>query len=381
MERTLTSWLALELGANAFEIGLTFAARMVPSLLFGLAAGTLADRADRPKQLLAVGGGALFLMMIFGWLTIGGTLQIWQVIMFSFAAGCIQVFDTPARQALVLDTVSNETALSALALNALAARFSSGLGSIAGGALITLTGIGQGYFVVAVIYGFMGALVGTLRVSQAHRTTAEPPPFRQAFRDAVRLMADVPVLRTLMVVGLICEICAFSHFSALPLFAQQVLRVGPEGLGTLNGAGAIGGAISVALLAMLPERMPRKPLLAGVFLAYGISITIFATTQNLLAAAALLLVSGFCAGAFDVLQQTLMQMAVPPEQRGRAVGLWVLSLGSAPVGHLEMGALAGSLGVPVALLLNGLITIVSAVALLLRAPTYRWRRQAAYDGL
>jgi predicted MFS family arabinose efflux permease len=178
-----------------------------------------------------------------------------------------------------------------------------------------------------------------------------------------------------MVVGLICEICAFSHFSALPLFAQQVLRVGPEGLGMLNGAGAIGGAISVALLALLPERMPRKPLLAAIFLAYGISITIFATTQNLLAAAALLLVTGFCAGAFDVLQQTLMQMAVPPEQRGRAVGLWVLSLGSAPVGHLEMGALAGSLGVPAALLLNGLITIASAVALLVRAPEYRWRRR------
>jgi hypothetical protein len=63
---------------------------------------------------------------------------------------------------------------------------------------------------------------------------------------------------------------------------------------------------------------------------------------------------------------------VPDEQRGRAVGVWVLGLGSAPVGHLEMGALAAALGVPAALLINGALTLVAAAMLLLRAPGYRW---------
>ena len=90
---------------------------------------------------------------------------------------------------------------------------------------------------------------------------------------------------------------------------------------------------------------------------------------------------GFCAGAFDLLQQTLIQMAVPNEQRGRAVGLWVLSLGSAPVGHLEMGMLIAALGVPIALLINGALTVAAAATLLVRAPVYRWARaQAAFFG-
>jgi MFS family permease len=90
-------------------------------------------------------------------------------------------------------------------------------------------------------------------------------------------------------------------------------------------------------------------------------------------AAALMLFVGFCAATFDVLQQTLIQLAVPDEQRGRAVGVWILGIGSAPVGHLEMGFLAGTLGVATALLINGALTVASAVTLLVAAPEYRWR--------
>ncbi len=110
MERTVTAWLALQTGGGAFAIGLIFAARMLPSLLFGLAAGTIADRADRPRQLLAVAGWALLLMAGFGWLIRAGDVRVWQVVVFAFVAGCVHVFDTPARQALVLDTVPRETA-------------------------------------------------------------------------------------------------------------------------------------------------------------------------------------------------------------------------------------------------------------------------------
>src|SRR5205085_8990519 len=90
MERTATAWLALEAGGGAFAIGLIFAARMLPSLLFGLAAGTIADRADRPRQLLAVAGMAALLMVAMSVLIAAGGIQIWQVVVFSFAARSVQ---------------------------------------------------------------------------------------------------------------------------------------------------------------------------------------------------------------------------------------------------------------------------------------------------
>lgn len=182
----------------------------------------------------------------------------------------------------------------------------------------------------------------------------------------------VPTLRLLIVAGLVCEVFAFSHSSALPFLAQDVLAAGAEGLGTLNAAGSVGGAIAVLLLALLPGQRWRQPLLGAVFFVYGLAIVGLATTRELLAAAAVMVVIGMCAAAFDVLQQTLVQMAVSTEQRGRAVGLWVFSIGSAPLGHLEMGILISALGVPLSLLINGTLTVVAAMTLLARAPAYRW---------
>ncbi len=210
MERTATAWLALEAGSGAFAIGLIFAARMLPSLLLGLIAGTIADRTDRSRQLLAVAGVTLFLMAAFGWLVGAGRIEVWQVVAFSFAAGCVNVFDLPARQALVVDTVPRRAVPRALALNALAARFAAAIGAIVAGVLIVRIGVANSYFVIAATYGVMGALVTTLNVSQKRNTIVTPPPFRRAFGEALRLIVDLPGVRILFISGLICEIFAFS---------------------------------------------------------------------------------------------------------------------------------------------------------------------------
>jgi len=376
MERTVTAWLALEAGGGPVAVGLAFAARMLPSLLLGLAAGTIADRADRPRQLLAVSGAAVLVMAGFSWLVGAGGVRVWQVVAFAFAAGCLQVFDTPARQALVLDTVPRESALRGLALTALAARGATAVGALGAGALIPLVGVARCYAVIAAAYGVAAAIAATLQVPQSHRSGGEPPPFRQAFRDAARLLVDLPVIRTLVIAGLTCEIFAFSHMTAVPVFAQDVLGAGPAGLGTLNAAAAVGGAIAVALLALLPEGGRRQPLLGAIFLLYGLSLVALALTRSLALATVVLVVTGCCAAAFDVLQQTLIQMAVPDAQRGRAVGIWVLSIGSAPLGHLEMGVLIAALGAPAALAINGAVTAAAACTLLARAPDYRPGRRA-----
>jgi len=373
MERTTTAWLALQTGGGAFAVGLVFAARSLPSLLFGLAAGTIADRADRRRQLLIVAGGAFSLMTLLGWLVGAGTIRIWQVVAISFAAGCVQVFDTPARQALVLDTTSRAAAPNAMALNALAARLSGALGALGAGVLIPLIGVAHCYFVIAAGYGLMAALIAALRVPQGSRVPVVHPPFGRALREAARLITAVPAVRTLIISGVACEVFAFSYGSALPVVARDVLRAGPEGLGALNAAVSIGGTIALLLLSLLAGRVRREPLIGAIFVLYGFSLIVLATTHDLRIAAAVLVVTGLCAGAFDVLQQTLIQMAVPEEQRGRAVGIWVLGVGSAPVGNLEMGALIAALGAPGALVINGALAVASAALLLIRSPGYRWR--------
>ncbi len=374
MERTATAWLALQAGGGAFAVGLAFAARSLPSLLFGLAVGTVADRADRRRHLIVVGGAASALMAVAGGLLGAGTVRAWHVVALAFAAGCIQVSDTPARQALVVDTVARASAPNAMALNSLAARGFGALGALGAGVLIVRIGVAHCYWVIAGAYALSAASVAALRGSRGARVAVVHPPFRDALRDAARLITGIPAVRVLTISGIACEIFAFSNGSALPIFSRDVLAVGPEGLGALNAAASVGGAVALVLLSALAGRVRREPLLGAIFVAYGGALAALALMRDLRAAVIVLLAIGFCAASFDVLQQTLIQLAVPEDQRGRAVGIWVVSVGSAPVGNLEMGALIALLGAPTALVLNGGMAVASAALLLVRSPQYRWRQ-------
>lgn len=372
MERTTTAWLILQLGGGALAVGLAFAARALPSLLFGLAAGTVADRVDRRRQLLTVACAGLALMTFTGWLTGTGFIRIWQVVAIAFAVGCVRMSDIPARQALVLDTTSRSEASTAMTLNALASRGFGAVGAIGAGVLIPVIGVGHSYYVIAAVYGVELVPLLALRVTQTVRPIITHPPFRRALGDAVSLIVNVPAVRVLSVSGIACEVLAFSHSSALPVLVRDVFHSGPEGLGTLNAALSIGGTVSLLLLLVF-RRIPRQPLLGGIFFAFGVSLVVLSMTRSVPVAAAVLVFTGICSAAFDVLQQTLLQLAVPDEQRGRAAGIWVVGLGSAPVGFLEVGSLISAVGAPLALLINGSLTIASALALQARAPGYRVR--------
>jgi MFS family permease len=315
-------------------------------------------------------------MAFVGWAADTGDIRVWQVVVLAFAIGCVQVCDTPARQALVLDTTSRASATNALALNGLASRSCGAVGAIGAGALIPFIGIGHCYFVIAAVYAIGGLLLIRMRTQSGPRVAVAHPPFVHALRDAGRLIVNIPAVRILMFSGIAGEVFCFSFGSALPVFSKDVLRAGPEGLGVLNGANSIGSAVALVLLLAVGDRLRREPLLAAIFIGYGASLVVLATTRSLWLAAAVLVFTGICAGAFDLLQQTLIQLAVPDDQRGRAVGIWVLGLGSAPVGNLEMGALVGAMGSSAGLAINGVLAIASAALLVARAPVFRWKMHA-----
>jgi predicted MFS family arabinose efflux permease len=373
MQRTASAWLALQVGGAAL-VGIVLAAGMLPPLAFGLAAGTVADRVDRPRQLAAVAVAGLPLMAGYSWFAAAGRTDVWLLLLISFAVGCLPVFEAPARQTLAMDTVRPAAAPNAIAMNAVATRLFVALGALAAGTLIAVIDLAACYLVAAAAYACAAGLALGIRAPRASHTSASHPPFGQALHAAARLVVDVPAVRTLLLAGVAAEVFAFSFTTAVPVVARDVLDAGAEGLGFLNAAVALGGTLSVLALSVVPPRVPREPLLGGVFLVFGVSLVAVATTRDLAVASASLAVTGGCAAAFDLLEQSLLQLAVPEHQRGRAVGVWLLGLGSAPLGHLEMGALASALGAPIGLRINGLLVLAGAATLLVRAPAYRSKR-------
>ncbi|MBV9172198.1 MAG: MFS transporter, partial [Chloroflexi bacterium] len=253
------------------------------------------------------------------------------------------------------------------------------LGALAAGLMIPTTGVSSCFLAATAVFVIAAVLGLAVRTSPVHsdaQTSHRRPSFGQALAAAARLVFDTPEVRTLTVAAVVCEIFGFSYQSAVPVLARDVLGAGAEGLGTLNAASSLGGAAAVVVLSVLPARVPRERVLGLVFLMYGASMIALAPNTNLAAAAAALFAIGACAASFDVLQQTLIQLAVPEDQRGRAVGVWVLGIGSAPLGNLEMGSLVATIGAPRALALNGVLVLAGAGLLIAAAPAYRLRSRA-----
>jgi len=169
------------------------------------------------------------------------------------------------------------------------------------------------------------------------------------------------------------EILGFAHQALLPSLARDVLHTGPEGLGALNAARAVGGILGLAA-ASVHGAARGGALFLGVLVSFGASLVMLGASPYVVGLAGVLVVLTLvnAAGALaDLLAQSLLQLSVPGHLRGRAGGVWVLAIGLAPLGQLQIGALASLFGVSIALGTSGLALAMLAAATALLVPRVR----------
>jgi MFS family permease len=212
-----------------------------------------------------------------------------------------------------------------------------------------------------------------LAVDQAALLPAGPPgkwpdaPKRQrpSFAAASTLIARNRLVGVLVATIMIAEILGFSSLTLLPTFARDVFGNGAAGLGLMTAARSIGGVVSLLLLARIGVVNRSGTIMLGAASVLGLALLAFAVTPVFeLALGWLALVGGACA-VLDTLSQMLIQQSVREHERGAAMGLWVFSVGCAPLGHLALGALAAAIGAPLTQALFGasLAAIVGLLAL------------------
>lgn len=380
MERVALGWLSLQAGGDALAVGVVLAARYLPLLLLGPVAGTLADRRDRRRTLAQVALLSAALSLGVGALVRLGAAPLWAVLLIALVGGCVQTLETPARQSLAFDTVGPQTGPAAVALNQVSAGLMGMAGALAGGAVIPVLGLPACYLGVALLRLVGAGLVATMDARPEARRAGggAAASLRRSFHDAARLVAGYPAVRTLVLAATTCEIFGYSYQVMVPVMARDVLRAGPSAFGEMTAASGLGATLAVLGLALLSHRVRREPLVSAVYLVFGAAMLLFSMVTSLPPALLVMVVIGACCSAFDALQQGLLQLAAPPEQRGRVVGLWQLSIGSAPIGTLQIGALAGLVGAPAAIALNGLLLTGGALLLATRAPAFSWRGRRAW---
>ena len=370
MEQVAVGWLVFDLTGSPFMVGVSAAARMAPFFFLGIFSGAIADWLDRRTLLwFSTLVGILVSSVMAAMLLLGAT-HIWVIIGLVAASGCVFAFVLTTRQAYTVDIVGQQHSLNGLSLGAIAMQVGGVVGSILSGTLIHAVGPGWQYVAIGIAYGVSATvLLGTSKAGQTNSPHREPVLANLV--GYFHLMGSNRILLTLMMLASITEVFGFTHMTLLPVFAKEVLGVGSIGLGFMTAVRQGGALIGLLFLANLRNFQSKGLLMFGIAFGFGAGMMLFYLAYNLLVFLLVLAVVNAFAMAVDTLYKTLMQENVADEQRGRAMGSWVFSIGVAPVGHLGVGGLASVLGAPSALLVNGTVLSIVSLATMVGLPRIR----------
>jgi MFS family permease len=370
MQQVLLGWLVLSLTDSSSMVGVLFAVRSLPNLLVGFAAGAITDRLDRRILMRIMVCGLTLVAWLIAWLVWMEQMALWPLLLCAGLFGLLQAFEATARQVYTCDVVGLSGAVQGLALLFFAQRLGGVLGSLLAGATLQWWGTSMSFLVMGISYGGGAVTLWTLR----HRGAAAPHVKESMWHNAVAYGQELRtnrLMQNLMLSTAGAELLGFSHQVMLPILAKDVLHSGATGLGILTAARFLGGVVGSGILTALSPMRHQGTLLLTTLVFFGAGQVVLAHAPYFWLAVGCVIFINIMAAAADILHMALLQHSVANEQRGRAMGAWVVGIGTAPVGHLEIGYLAGIGGAPLALLLNGVALMVLAGVFMLCLPRLR----------
>ncbi len=352
-------WHVYDLTGDPFALGLVGLVTFLPSVLFALLTGQVADRFDRRLVVLAAFAAAAAAIAGLLLLLLAGSRAVWPVLVLVFLFGCARAFANPAGAALLPSLVPAELLRVAVTWNSMAFQGSILLGPALGGSLWLFGG-------TAVFGSALAAFL--LAMAYVASLAPRPPAAAGEERGLANLLAGFSYIRARPVIlGAISldmvAVLLGGATALLPIFAKDILLVGPAGLGALRAAPAVGAVAMALRLARRPleRRVGRTMLLAvGVF---GLAMAGFGLSTSFPLSFACLAVAGAADTVSVVVRQTLVQLETPDAMRGRVAAVNTLFIGASnELGEFESGVVAGLIGTVPATVLGGLGTVAAALA-------------------
>jgi MFS family permease len=360
-----------QLTGSPFQLGLTGFLQALPFVVFGLFAGAVADVFDRKKLLLAT----IFLQLVpsltLGLLTVTGAIQVWHIYVFTLLGAFVEVFNWPARSALIPRLVPQTILMNAVTLNTMIIQTSFLLGPAIGGVLIDRTGLAPTYFWSAAM------IVPALFAIPAVRRSGEPEGVRRTvnLRSIVEGVEFIWIQRIILSLFLLdFGVTLFGFYRPiLPIFAADVFRTGASGLGALYAAPSAGSLIgSIALLMMGDIRRKGIAVVVAAML-FGASLALLGLAQWFWLAVAIVIFLGIADSVSVAIRRTVVQLLAPDEMLGRASSLiTVFAQATNGLGALLAGAAAQAIGVTNALLIGSGLCFVMIFATCCAIPQL-WR--------
>ena len=370
MQQVVLGWVVLAMTDSSAMVGVAFALRMAPNLVVGFAAGAVSDHMDRRAlmRLGTIGMGLLSLLIAWGaWRDL---IQVGHVLVYAAVMGVLRAVETTARQAYVYDLIGLQGAVQGLAFNAIAQRLGGAAGALIAGWTLARGGSSTAFLAIGLCFGLSAMPLYLLRSRGAAAPTT-PEPLRQNVIAYLRELRSNPILRSLILSTAMVEIIGFSHQTLLPVLARDTLHIGAAGLGVITAFRFVGGVLGALWLTAVRRGSSQGMRLLMALALFGLAQIGLSQATHLWLATACIIGMNIMASATDILHQSLLQIHVPNTQRGRAIGSWIVGTGTAPLGHLQIGYLAGATSVGAALLLNGFALLALPLCLMWLMPQLR----------
>ena len=371
MESTALSFLVFDLTKSPAYLGLIGFAGGVPTWLFTLYAGVIADRMARRTLLMVTQTVMMILAFVLAALTFLHWVQPWHILVIALLLGTANAFEAPARQSFVLEMVEPDDMTNAIALNAAMFNSAMAIGPAAAGLIYAY--LGPAWCFALNGASFLAVIVNLKKMKLRPFT---PPAERTSphadLKEGLKYVAAHPLIRT--IIGLIGVVAVFgiSFVTLFPAWAVDILHGDAKTNGFLQSARGLGAVVAALLIASLGRfRFRGKLLTLGTF-ALPLAVAVFALVRWTPLALLFVFGTGLAHILIFNLSNALVQTNSPDALRGRVMGVYTLIFfGLLPLGALGMGFAAEHLGSPTAVLIGAGAMMAAAAALAVYMPHLR----------
>jgi len=385
MQTVAQSWLVYRMTGSGLLLGSVGFASQIPVFLVAPIGGITADRANRQRVVIATQTASMMLAFVLAALTLTKTVQVWHIFVLAALLGVVNAFDIPGRQAFLVDMVGKEDLMNAIALNSSMFNGARVVGPAVAGILVARFGEGWCFFANGASYTAVIAGLMLMNVHAPGRLSAKTSPLEHIIEGFQFVNRTAPIRALLLLLGLV-SVVGMPYVVLMPIFADRVLHhggqelasligshdLGAVRLGILMGATGVGALLGALTLAVRSGVKGLSKWVTVCCAGFGISLMLFAFSKSFWLSVLLLLPVGYFIMLQMASSNTLIQVMVPDELRGRTMAVYsMMFMGMGPIGALLGGALSDRLGAPLTVAMGGLASVLGAWWFSLHLPKIR----------
>ncbi len=361
MTLVATNWVVYELTNSALLLGVVGFASQIPTFFLAPFAGVVVDRWNRRRILVITQILAMLQSLALAFLALTGSLNIWYIIFLCMFQGFINALSMPTLQAFVKEILEKQEDLgNAIALNSSLISSSRLIGPAIGGVLIATVGSGVCFLIDGISYIAVLAALLSMKLAPSERAVETTSPW-QRLKEGFTYAFGFPPIRSILLMMSLLGFMGLPYTVLAPIFATKILHGGPQTLGFLMTASAMGAFIASIYLSSRPSVVGLEYVIAVSPRILGIGFIIFSLSRILEFSLLFMVIIGFAVVLQIAACSTLIQTIVEDDKRGRVMSFYSMAfMGMVPFGSLLSGWIASQIGAPNTLIINGIFCILGS---------------------